>query len=741
MALTPEQARAMLAERGIDWQTGQPFQQAAQPQTRPPLDKETARRMLAERGIDWQTGRPIQKQEQGIVGKGLNALDSVGRPIADYAIGSLQGAANIAGMLSPGQIPNIINKVAKNYVPKPLLDALANNVPGLPGTKYKEMSPHFAPNTAAAKYGETAGEIGSSFLLPELQVAKGIQAIPLATKGVSNLVKAIANFAKSTAGAGAEGGAWTALNNITSKDTDISKNVGQNSLVSAIANTLLRGGAAGVNALTTNRINNMVQNLASHASPGGIRSPEEAAKAYEQIKPILGDAKMDLGSLVGDMPLSVAYNQKLKASAGSGPMVINNQYKRLANANRETNSVLQDMLGNSTDRNVHSEIINRINNLKEANTQASRKEFNSIVQEANERGFSFPGWSKAAQYAKETLEKESRVLGSGIKGELRTTLKNLAEPANSATPNQYKWDANNPADRIISEVPINGKQAKNNNQPQYSYEDAHFSHSNIGKMGDQYAAKQEYRAADVSNTLQEKIREDIEDALRKTGNQDLFDRWKVARENFKNNVVPFRKKSLTSILSEDKNANKISDELLLDRNKDVMRHVDQDTRNLMGYAQFSDLMKETGHNNQSASLQNIMNRYQTLKRSGDLDIISPELQKRLDAINTFNTMLPESKLAMNPGGTGIRNYATLTNAIKAAIPTAAYLGHFPGFALGGAVAIPAYENAKARALTSDWLRNAYINQGVNPLVRPQKTTDLTNALIRAFAQQNSGDKK
>lgn len=538
----------------------------------------------------------------------------------------------------------------------------------------------------------TAGEIGASLALPSLGIAKKV-------KSVSAIPKAL----KSILGNSAEGAAYGSIFGASNPDSDIKQNAG----IGALAGV---GGSAleGLLKLPSAVVNKYVKNLSEKASHGLIRTPEEVADISEKVAPIVGDARLDFGSLLGDKESSRYYHSALENTFGGGKKVKINQYKLIGAADKEADKILSDLRGGVDFEDVPEALTSRVRDLKNLYTSNARDMFNSITKDAEERGLVIPDLPKSKAYAAQILKEERDVLASGIKGELRNTLRKLGvEPIN---------------------VNKEGSQSKGT-----EYSKAHFSHSNLGKLGDELAAKQEYRSASVANKLQEKLREDIEDALSASGNKDLFDRWQAAKTYFSNNVAPFRQKSLTKILAEEKPNSQLAKELISGKNKAVLGMLDQDTRNLIGHEQFSKYLKDNGIGDKSISVNNLMNAYNRLINQRNEAILPPAIQKRIESLNALNKSIGEARITVNTPPTGRINKPLIKDAQKyGAVLSAGVLGS-PLLAALGVGAKYGIDKAAEKALTSNFLRNAYINQGV----KSPNTSPFINALIRALTQQTT----
>jgi hypothetical protein len=569
-----------------------------------------------------------------------------------------------------------------------------------------------APYPGLAK----AAEIGGSIAIP----IPGGGKIRALGEGGRALAKALASIG--------DNAATGAIANSVFSASDKNKSTGQNILEGAALGqigTALEGILKAPGALTTSKM----QNLAEKASPGGIKSPQQAAADYQKILPLLSDAKIDLGSLINDKKLSRFYNEKLKNTYGAGSNVINNQQQLLANTNTEADSILQRMLGKSNPIDAAEFIKSKIANLKQTREAEAKDTFTKILDSADSLGAPFPGWNKAKDYAKNILADEDEVIASGVKGELKKELKRVAGTDKDEAEATLKDMLLNPAKYTAEDLnklrpqTIGNKSNATNNA---DYSKAHFSHSNIGRMANELSAGTQYRAADVAHGLQSAMHEDIENALKNSGAPDLYNAWTKAREDFKYNVAPLRESSLNKILKDEKDVNQLANTLLADKNKNVLNQLDQETKDLIVFEHLRGGLKDG-----TITPQRLLAETNKLNNSRKLGIADADILSRLDALNRLNNKLPEAKIANNPTPTGLRNKENEEKISKlalliggSALKPAAVAGWISGkYAL---------DKSLEKLLTSDFLRNAYINQGV-------KTPQIkTQALIRALANLNSG---
>lgn len=538
------------------------------------------------------------------------------------------------------------------------------------------------------------------------EIASGL-GVPLPGVGTLGKLSAGAGAFTKLGARAADAAATGAYMNPLYAAADPNANLGKNALTGALLGGTL-GGALGLPAAL---IEHKVNRLAEGAYKGGALTPQQAGEAYQSIKPIIGASKIDLGSLINDPALSKKYHQDLKGTLGAGGQVENVQRDLIGKANQEAYDIIERLRGKHLPNNIPDELVNKVSSIKRDYSKKAGDMFKGLMKDAQEAGIQLNNFPSAEKYARQVLKEEKNVLASGVKGEIRKVLDKLVIDKN--TPN-----------------PIQNKSTLNEKR---NFKSAHFSHSNLGKLGDELAAKQEYRAASIANELQAKIRNDIENAIKNSKNKDLYKKWSDAREFFKENVVPFREKSITKILEGQSEPRKLAKELLLNKNKSIIPKLDQDTKNLVNYEQFSDLLKGIGSGNKDIAVHDLLRRYNSLENKNATKLLTPDIQQRFKNLSTLNSGLKEARLNQNVPPTGMRNVLK-TAGIKDLL-TYGGIGAAVNPWLGaGSGALKLGKNAaEQKLLTSDMLRNAYINQSAG---NPERQRALAEAMIRAFSAGN-----
>jgi len=618
--------------------------------------------------------RPTAKdfEEADNYNAGISSFDPsqtvIGKTLSSAGLGVLQNAADIVG----GGINLGITGV----------NALGLNIPKVPKAPFHKIAPYKGVATAADMLTGFYSPFGAANVVSKAY--KGAKAVPalLASMGDAALT----------------GAGYSALYGAADPDSSVT----QNALIGGTLGAGLRG-AIGAPAAAANAL---IQKYTNKASHGLIRTPEEAAAIYEKAKPLIGDAKIDFGSLVGDKSLSRHYNSTLSNTYGGKGAVELNQHKLIGAADNEANKIMDDLRGNVSREEVPMELFNRIAELQKTHAKTASKMFGNITDEADSRGFSMHDYPSARAFAKAELEKDKKVLGTGIKGELKEILEQLSAP------------------QVISNK--GGKKAE---AEAYKYADAHFSHSNIGKLADEYAAKQEMRPASVARDLQHHIRKDIEDSLAASQNKDLFERWGSAKGYFAKNVIPFRHPSLANIITEKKTSDQLAAQLLTGNHKAIVGMLDQDTKHLLGHESFNSMLTESEKKDKVISTANLLKTYNGLDNKRKTGVFSPEIRKRMDSLSALNRMIGEARIAENPNVTGFRNNPIVQDIAKYAGLASVWGATNP--AAAGALGVGKYflDKHTEKLLTGNALRQAY---GGKKIGNPEKDTKITNALLRTI---------
>jgi Arc/MetJ-type ribon-helix-helix transcriptional regulator len=596
-------------------------------------------------------------------------------------------------------------------------DKLVSNIAG------KEAKPvkfDIVGETEHPNYA-TAGEIVSAIGMPQLGAAKAAGAIPK-----------IPDYLKALLGNVGEGAAYGVAMGGNNPDESLGKSAG----IGALAGL---GGSAieGLIKAPSAKINSYVRNLANKSSPGGTKTPQEAGIVYDKIKDLIGDNKVDLGSLVTNPPLSRKYNQNLAATSGAGEKVQQNQQGLIASANKEASKIIDDLVSSSDPYNSAEAIKSAVSKLKDSREIEFSERFKNTLAQANQSVGKFNGWDKAKLLAKKKLDEEKGVVASGIKGELKSILNEVAGTKENQAAESIQDIFLNPKkytksdiDALVSPKAMGSKSDSKKNTD--DFQEAHFSQSNIGKMAHELGLSGKLRASSVAHDLQQAMHEDIENSLKQNKNQTIYNQWLKDRNDFKNLLAPLREKSLINILQGKRGANEISKELLLDKNKSVLNQLPANVKNLIAFERLRDSLKNTGAS-EEPQLGRLLGEYNKLKKARKLEILTPKMQKRLDNLNALNSVLPEAKIAYNPPATGARNTKKIMdNAKILAAGGTAYMN--PMAAIIAGVSKYGLDKMSEKRLTSKKLRDAYINQGV----KSPNTQPYIQSLIRAIAQQAGG---
>jgi hypothetical protein len=591
-------------------------------------------------------------------------------------------------------------------------DKLVSNIAGIEAkpVKFDIVGETEHPNYA------TAGEIVSAIGMPQLGAAKAAGAIPK-----------IPDYLKALLGNVGEGAAYGVAMGGNNPDESLGKSAGIGALAGlggSALEWLIKAPSA--------KINSYVRDLAKKSSPGGTKSPQEAGIVYDKIKDLIGDNKVDLGSLITNPPLSRKYNQALAGTSGASSKVHQNQTGLIGAANTEASKIINELSSASDHYNAAETIKSNVKALKDKYENYFSARFKKTLDQANKYNSGFDGWNEARKLAKQKLKEEKNVLGSGVKGELRTILHDVAGTKDDQTSAALQNILLNPKDykktdveALVAPKTMGGE--SNSKANTNNFQDAHFSQSNLGKISHELGLAGKLRAASVAHDLQQAMHSDIENSLKKNENQSIYKQWLQDRKDFKEKLAPLREKSLAKILNGDAETNAISKELLLDKNKAVLGQLPKNIKNLVAFEQFRASLKNTG-SSEEPQLGRLLAEYNKLKKARKLDILTPKMRERFDKLSALNSVLPEAKIAHNPPATGARNVKNVADATKIlAAGGAATLS--PLAAIVAGISKYGLDKMSEKKLTSKKLRDAYINQGV----KTPNTEPYIQALIRAIA--------
>lgn len=529
-------------------------------------------------------------------------------------------------------------------------------------------------NTMSAKIGSIIGQSLPFVASPELDVG-------LLGKGIQGAI---------------EGSGIGAAN---------AENDGHNIFPNAIIGGVLGGGGS----LAGNALGSSLGNLAKKATkPGSImRSPSEAAQ-YMQAA---GDTPVDFGSLINHPGLAKKYNNVLKFSPFSD--VADKQQALVGENENRASNILDNLLGNTNEADIHPTLVNSIKDNLEANKANASALYNNVFDQAEKRGIKATDFTNTANAIQSILDKENdpNNLSEKIPQNILSKLqKNLAK---------YKDSSNY------------------DNEPD-SIEDVHNFASDLGEQEFDAKMSDKNHLSSLYSKLKNAVDQDLSKNLENSGASDLLDQYNAAKENYAQNVAPYRTVQLRKQILGKADNKKIVNLLKQSQYSRVLNDLSPEDKNLMAY----DLMKGAKVDRPEGGIytspQKLQSNFQKIPAAIKKPVLSKQITDQLNNAGMINRLAKYATPAVNTPSTGLLGGENIINSLKdvGLLSLGASDKKF-GIPILGTLG---YNTALGKLLGSNALKNAYINPATsNLLLASRGLGNLRYPLISALT--NTGDNK
>lgn len=518
-------------------------------------------------------------------------------------------------------------------------------------------------------------------------------------------------------GQGAAGAAYGATQ--TESDKEIAsgylpKGKVGGAIESALINMLTHGAFKGIEGLRPSKI------LRGNLSPEELEQNLEITKGTETG---LGDViespflKKRLENTLSMLPFSGASDSMQR----TGKEVVTRGEK-----------ILSDMLGDKSTENVPEQVANDLN----TQFEQQRKIKNSLYDEFNEEAdkqfldLRLPRFSSKAKEYKDAIESTNILkLEPGMKGILAKLgiYENPVEkiPGDTSQLNQF-------GEKIIG-APLTT----------YKFPTAKEANLLKGKLNEyknMYKSSPETNSRTLSKIfgdLHSALKEDIQEAVKNSGNPRLMESYENAESNYKKNFSKFLDKEIYKYIGGNKNPEQIvNDFIKTSPNADLANRITKisntltpETRSSLAYSYLSKALDNEGNLNPTklgTAIEKLKpNQFKAL-------IPDPTLRKKLKDYSKLQYMNKESQHLMFNPNTGQRTTDVLMTALLGAI------GHISTGGLGGLIAPSAAIGAgrlATKALTNEKLRENLVRKMLDkePMIAKPKNIQGTQTLAQVLA--------
>ena len=414
----------------------------------------------------------------------------------------------------------------------------------------------------------------------------------------------------------------------------------------------------------------------------GLRTPEEVGK----INPLLGNEPVNIGEVIGHHKLAnVIYGvPKFVPTIGRKKLL-----KQPGFLVGQTDKAANDLMNSLSHGVAASDIPTVLQNILK-----NRANFHE-------------GISRALYAGRDKLANDA-----GVKVPL-TNFQNAASQMETALGTQWgKTPESNHALNIISQLNPEA-------QTGVTFSNAHFVNSalkddarNYEKQGNMYGKK-------LMSQLSAGLEKDIQTAADST--PGLKEAHAAAQNYFKENVLPYRAKSIKNIIKGDANLDSVNKILNVNKSvpKKVLADIGEIPRQQILFNQAVKGAHPTPEGKLETTPQNLINMYKNLSANQRQRLINPNLNKEFQKLTALNQVSQNARGKIYLPNTGAKNLAPLVRGEEAlgAEKVASGLGALKTLLYGAPIAgATALTSGKAlKLLSSPEIREAYVKGGLKML--------------------------
>lgn len=672
-----QEIRAELARRGIDWRTRKKF--TDQPDD---IDKEEIKRELARRGIDWRTGKPLEnKQDEtpswidrqlsgakaaflgagqaaGNMGAAINPANIVSRHLTGSDVG---GALGAGGGINP---LNMINRQFTGENALPAVDVLS-----------------------AAPEGHGFSK-GLGQFMAEM-------AVPLPS-GKINLLNQTLRGALPYAGKVAESGLEGALKSQLGATGYVlgDESIPSDEKMGVAQRSAMYGGGFG-------------------AAAGALAKSPALAKSVDtnkmqQIMDSLPDESL------GSVPLSVLsgskgvakFEEKLsKLPYGKQREIYQNfMNSEVAAVNRFYNDLSKGVEKNRLD----DELLNILRNNKDKLEKQKDVLYGNVTKMADDAGITLSSKeSEMIKVAKDSIQKLKNVGTHNPleKTELYRIMKKMQDIDDIPMQQSKLLVAKSLTDFQNHFIP--GAARK------FNLSDLQSDRISLNKIQRDARIAGDKHLESYASKMKNAVTQDIENAMKKSGNKNLWNEYLKANNFFKTQLAPYRDKANTGLrraIETDRPVPNLSNMVLGAKYpKTILDHLGQDGRDILTASALKNMITKgtlsAGYEVDPTQLIKAFGREgKNIGKYKD-QLLTPQMQQELEKITNLNKQLEPIKAKMSDPQTGrkVLDEAYAYTPIYGAL-AGYHHGGLPGAAVGGLTPIIAGK-ALPKAMMSNTTKN------------------------------------
>jgi hypothetical protein len=409
--------------------------------------------------------------------------------------------------------------------------------------------------------------------------------------------------------------------------------------------------------------------------PGSIvRTPEEVEQITKMLTPEGArrpSLRMPFSDIANIPKTSRAYHGVLGKIWGSGAKKVGEDILRAARS--QANKVMRQLNPNIDQSKIDQEILINLKNNYKQMREESTQQYNKLYENAEKSGIKIVEPTNLKKIALDKISEYDDEEGKALIG--------------NEVQNFLKWGS--------EKEPLPFKKARKLRE-------------RYGKISFKYTDAGEKEKASVMQALQEAIDKDIENKIIFSKNKDLIDEMNEVKAFNKNNVQPYGTSEMRTLRYRTVDPDNIDKILLKGQNFKVLRHMTPRQKNLVAYKKF---MKSLAASNEDADPFKLIRFYDKALSKKQREVLfgNQNIKNEFDKLRVLTTAAKEPSLQETTPPTGMRNLGAAITGLMAflgggaafspteRIPLALGLGATIGTARG-----------LSKALTSDWLRNAYI---------------------------------
>lgn len=403
--------------------------------------------------------------------------------------------------------------------------------------------------------------------------------------------------------------------------------------------------------------------------------------------------------MLGRVPLSGVANQQATVNEAA------EQQQNLATQMAQTHAsnIANDLKGGETDTSIPGKIQNAV----EQNHDVAKTNNDQLYQNASDKadavGLTVPETPALSKVASQYLNNSNYAIPDSAKSMLQKYV-------GSTTPDVYKTDP------LTSEKYVSEPATQQSFSPG-SFNDAHNLQKTFAGQARSSYGNDNYLGKMYSD-LSDATKDDMQSAAQNQGHPDIYNDLQNAKQDFQQNVAPYRDKSIFPIVSGTKNLNTIQNTLTANTpnaNK-VISDLPESTRQQIAYLKLRPgaITEEPGTGDTTVNENRLWSNFSRLDPVMKQNLLSGETRGNFSALGSMvknpNTPLQQyitpgaTKLAHNvTGGLGVLEAAApLYTAVQHGLEPALYSALVGGLMSGGA-------RLGAKALTNPALRNAYLS--------------------------------